>query len=226
MMGWYTTFTTACYVRVYQLAQFVRNLFLYYLWHPKFFFIELTTFALYFFQSPFRLIRKFDENHPDQAIGPYGETDFRAFEKLLDGFSIPKTATLADLGSGRGRLCFWLSCVRGQSHVVGVEREIVMVERALSIRHRFNVKQLSFQFGDWEKVHLDEIDVFYLYGPAMSDERIVRAAAKLQKLPVGTKIITVSAWLGEVMPDRFQLVKTLPIRFPWGKTEAFLQMVN
>lgn len=222
----FKVFFIACYVRLYHMVQFVRNVGLYYLWHPVFFLVEMTTFGQYFFQSPFRIIRIFDEVHPDSPIGPYGETDFRAFEKLLDGFKIPTTATVADLGSGRGRLCFWLRYVRKQSRVIGIERQRLMVERATRLQRWFAVDNLSFELGDWEKRPLDGVDVCYLYGPAMTDERILTAATRLQRLPAGSKIITVSAWLGEVMPHRFELVKTLPIRFPWGKTEAFLQTVR
>jgi hypothetical protein len=41
----------------------------------------------------------------------------------------------------------------------------------------------------------------------------------------GTKIITISSWFGEMMPDSFRLEKKIPIRFEWGTTEAYLQTV-
>ncbi len=216
-------FFLACYIRLYNMVQFFRNLVLYYLWRPTFFLMELWIFGQYFFQSPFRLIRVFDELHPERPIGPYGETDFRAFDKLLDGFKIPRDVTVADLGSGRGRLCFWLRCVRKQARVIGMERQRLMAERSSRLQQFFKVKNLSFEVGDWEKASFEGVDLCYLYGPAMTDERILHAATRLQHLPVGTKIITISGWLGEVMPHRFELLQTLPIRFPWGKTEAFLQ---
>jgi predicted RNA methylase len=181
--------------------------------------------SMYFFRSPYRIIHSFDQKHHKHQIGPYGETDFRMMERLLSAFSIPKNASFADLGAGRGRLSFFLRLVRGQKRVLAVEYHPQMVERAERVRRCMKVHNLSFVRGDWAKVALDGIDVVYVYGLVVDEEASLKLARHLSLLKEGTKIITISTWLGESMPSSFRLEKKLLVRFEWGKTEAFLQTV-
>jgi hypothetical protein len=55
----------------------------------------------YFWKSPYRCIRQYDEKHPFYEIGPYGETSFRTLDAIFTAFSIPKEACVAEIGSGR-----------------------------------------------------------------------------------------------------------------------------
>lgn len=219
------TFMTACRVRVYHLVQFIRNFFLYYLWHPTFFLADILILGQYFFTSPYRIIRTFDERHQNHQIGPYGETDFRMMERLFSAFAIPTSASVADLGAGRGRVSFFLRLVRGQKRVVAIEYHPLMVERAEWVRKFLRIQDLSFLQGDWAKVPLEGIDVVYLYGLVVDEEASRRLTQHLSHLPEGTKIITISTHLGESMPKSFRLEKKRTVRFEWGETEAFLQTV-
>ena len=224
-MNWKETFMTACWVRIYHLGQFVRNFFSYYLWHPTFFLADMLILGQYFFKSPYKIIRNYDENHRKHPLGPYGETDFRVLEQLLRAFDISDTASIADLGSGRGRIGFFLRCVRGQKKVLAVEYHPLMVERAERVRRWLHIHHLSFVHGDWEKVGLESADVIYLYGIVVDKEASMKLTRHLSQLPEGTKIITISSWLGETLPGSFCLEKKLPVCFEWGKTDAFLQTV-
>ena len=219
-------FLISCWVRIFHLWQFCINFFKYYLWHWKFFCVDLTTFGFYFFQNPFGLIRKFDEKHPEKHVGPYGETEFSAMEKILDTFGISRELVMADMGSGRGRLCFWLRLVRGQKSVIGVDQFPLFVERARKIQNWFGVSDLVFLNERWEKVSLEGVDVVYLYGSALEDDVIESLAEHLLKLPKGTKIITTSYWLGEFFPEKFQLEAQTRARFIWGSGDVYLQSVS
>ena len=225
MMNWKETFVTACWVRLYHLWQFFRNFFRYYLWHPKFFLADMLLVSQYFFKSPYKIVRNFDEKHRKHQIGPYGETDFQMLERLLDAFSIPQSACIADLGAGRGRVSFFLSLVRRQKKVVGVEFHPLMIERAENVRRLLKVHSLSFIHADWTKVPLEGIDVVYMYGLVVDEKASLKVTRHLSLLEEGTQIITISTWLGEIMPSSFRLEKKLPVRFEWGETEAFLQTV-
>ena len=224
-MGWKETFTTACWVRVYHLRQFMRIFFRYYLWHPKFFLADMMLLSQYFFKSPYRIVRDYDEEHPGHPLGPYGETDFRLMARLLDRFSISHAASIADLGAGRGRLAFFLRCVRGHKKVLAVELHPLMVERAERVRRALHIRHLSFVHGSWANIPLEGIDVVYVYGIVIDKEASMALARHLALLPQGTKIITISSWLGETIPDSFRLETTLSVSFEWGETEAFLQTV-
>jgi predicted RNA methylase len=146
-------------------------------------------------------------------------------EKLLGEFSIPTSASFADLGAGRGRLGLFLTLVRGQKRVLGVEFHPLMVQRAEKVRRWLKIRNLLFVHADWVKVPLDSIDVVYMYGLVIDDEASMRLTRHMSLLQEGTKIITISSWLGETMPGSFRLEKKLPVRFEWGETEAFLQTV-
>ena len=220
-----SAFFLACRVRFYHLGQAVHNFFRYYLRHPVFFAADLLVMAQYFFQSPFRMVRVVDEQHPGQPIGPYGETDFCTLSRLFDEFDIPRSASVADLGSGRGRTGFFLRLVRGHKHVLGIEQLSSMVERANRVRRWLRIDGLLYVQGDWTSMPLDGIDVIYLYGLILDEKSSLRAANHLAALKPGTSIITVSSWLGETLPDRFKLIRRVPVRFDWGATEAFFQTV-
>ena len=220
-----TAFFLACRVRFYHLSQAVHNFFRFYLWHPVFFAADLLVMAQYFFQSPFRMVRIVDEQHPGKPVGPYGETDFRTLSRLFDELEIPQSASVADLGSGRGRTGFFLRLVRGHKHVLGIEQLSLMVERANRVRRWLGIDGLLYVQGDWTSMPLDGIDVIYLYGLILDEQASLQAAIRLAALKPGTSIITVSSWLGETLPNHFRLIKKVPVRFDWGTTEAFLQTV-
>jgi hypothetical protein len=213
------TFLLACRVRLYNLSRIFQNIIHYYVWHPKFFLADFLLIIQYFFKSPYTLIREYDEKHPMAPVGPYGETDFFEFDRLLTSFEISPQAVVADLGSGRGRLAFFLKLVRGQSRVVAYEYLPIMVQRAKWVQKVLSVRDISFHHEDWHEANFAGVDVLYLYSlfPGLP------IAKKLAMLPKTTKIITIGSWLGSDLPDSFQLIKKVPIRFVWGTTEAYLQ---
>lgn len=219
------TFITGCRIRFYHLCQFVRNCIYYYFWHPKFFLVDMATLMLYFWKSPYRMVRLHDEANPENPLGPYGETDFYLFDMLLRKFDIEEEKTIAELGSGRGRLCFWLSMVRKQAKVYGVEQHPTMVERADRVRKKFGIENVHFIEAAWQHLSFSDVDVAYLYVPVESDEELFELGEKMRSLQSGTQIITIGWWFGEVMPDRFELENRMRVRFDWGTTEAYLQRI-
>jgi hypothetical protein len=223
-MEWLSMFFTSFVVRFHNIKEFVVNFFRYYLWNPKFFLLDMLNLSFYFFKSPYRMLRRFDEENPGLALGPYGETDFRMFEKILDAFSIPQDVAIADLGAGRGRLCFWLALVRHQKKVVGVEPFLPFVERARRLITWFSVAEFCMIPGSIETVSLDGIDVVYAYTLDPGRQHIL--ADTLSALPKGSKVITVGSSLQELKPAAFFVESVLPVHFVWGDTTVFLQTVQ
>jgi hypothetical protein len=189
------------------------------LWHPKFLAADVLIVIQYFFKSPYTLVREYDEEHPNDLIGPYGETDFQVFDSMFTAFDISSKEAVADLGSGRGRLAVFLRLVRHQRHVVAYEKLPIFVRRARWVQKILAVSGISFHQEDWHEADLNNIDVVYYYNlpPGLG------SAKKLASLPATTKIITIGSWLEDELPGAFHLVKKIPIRFIWGTTEAFLQ---
>jgi hypothetical protein len=218
-IGVVKTFILACRVRLYNLFKGCQNIFCYYLWHPKFLAADAFLLAQYFFKSPYTLVREHDSEHPDDPVGPYGETDFCEFDAIFTAFDIPATHSVADLGSGRGRLAFFLKLVRCQRYVVAYEKLSIFVQRAERVRKILGISDVSFHQEDWHTADLRAIDVIYYYN--LSPGR--SSAQKLASLPKTTKIITIGSWLEDELPGAFHLEKKIPVRFIWGTTEAFLQ---
>jgi hypothetical protein len=215
----FRTFLLACRVRLYNFFKSCQNFFSYYLWHPKFLAADLSLVFQYFFKSPYTLVREYDTEHPSDPLGPYGETDFQVFDTIFTAFDISSKDSVADLGSGRGRLAFFLKLVRHQRRVVAYEKLPIFVQRAKRVQKMLGIHELSFHEEDWHTANLDNVDVIYYYNLPPGLE----SAKKLASLSPSTKIITIGSWLEDELPGAFNLEKKIPVRFIWGTTEAYLQ---
>jgi hypothetical protein len=220
------TFLLAVEIRLRKFYQFFINLFCYYLFHPKFFLVDIWVLLSYFFESPYHMIRVYDKAHPGNTLGPYGETDFHTFHKILKAFNVSKDSVFYELGSGRGRLSFWMSEAYHQKEVVGVEKHPVMVQKALRVLKFFRLAHITFINDDWSKVDFKDCDILYLYVLDISDKDMKKLALHLSSLKEGAKIITVNWWFGEVFPEKFIFENKTSASFPWGDAEVYLQRIH
>jgi hypothetical protein len=69
------------------------------------------------------------------------------------------------------------------------------------------VKAVDFYREDIEKVDLSKATVIYLYGMELK-----------QSIPANIKIISISEPL-----EGYRILKRFWVRFPWGRTAAYLQ---
>ncbi len=173
---------------------------------PKFALIDLTFGFVALFINPYRTCRKFLQKKGAAEIYAYGETPFATYEKIVEQCEIGPQDVWIEMGAGRGKGCFWLSHFL-KCKVIGVEWIPQFVWIANGIKFLFNVKNVSFYSSDIQQTDLSKATVIYLYGlwPDLD-------------LPVGVKVITIS----EPLEGTKQL-KRFWVRFPWGRTTAFLQ---
>ena len=61
-----------------------------------------------------------DDSHADQYRYPYEPTPYSVLERLANSGLIGKGNTLLDYGTGKGRVCFYLS-YQTRCHSIGVE---------------------------------------------------------------------------------------------------------
>ena len=54
-----------------------------------------------------------DDSHSDQYRYPYEPTPYCVLERLANSGWIGRKNVLVDYGTGKGRVCFFLSCRRG-----------------------------------------------------------------------------------------------------------------
>lgn len=151
-----------------------------------------------FFLNPYRSSRKF--------FGlTYGETPLSAFAELIQAAGVTKEDLYVELGSGRGKTCFWAALFVG-CKVRGVECVPALVRLSRFLSWLLGVK-VTFEKGWIEEVNISDATVIYLYH--LSDFKL--------EIPKGCKIITTS----EPLPG-YTVIQTIPIVFPWGKTNAYI----
>lgn len=187
---------------------------------PKFALVDLTLLLSYFFKSPYRIAREYN---PDE---PYGETPLATLETILADCPVEKGGLVIELGSGRGRACFWLAVYKGYN-TLGIEYIPSFVTKAQKIASFFGIKNVRFCCEDILQCDLSQASVIYLFGTALPDETIKALCKKFEYLKPGTRIITVSYPLRHYTESKkIVLEKTLEAQFAWGPTEVYINLID
>lgn len=175
--------------------------------HPTFAFLDLFFGLLGLFSNPYRVCRKFLQQKGEKNVHAYGETPYTTYAKMAQKCGIGPTDVWLELGSGRGKGCFWLHTFVG-CRVIGIEQIPSFVKWSERIRRLFHMKGVRFEKKDINHVDLREATIVYLYGLE-------------RDIPKGVKVITT----GEPLEDS-QIITCFWVRFPWGRTTAFLCKKN
>lgn len=191
-------------VKLFQLREQVRVMFRYYR-NIRFALVDLGFCFFAFFFNPYRICRKFTGTHS------YGETPITTFAELAKAAGLAKEDVFVDLGSGRGKLCFWASLWIG-CEARGVEQAPGLVRQSRWLARVFGIP-VCFDQGMMEAADLSQATVVYLYTMEW-DETL------LLKMQPGARLITVGS---PVELEGFSVVKTVEARYPWGVTDAFIQ---
>jgi len=175
----------------------------------------LINFAFAFltlFSNPYRVCRKFLQKKGNKEIYAYGETPLETYKKIASVCEIKSTDCWLELGAGRGKGCFWMAHSIG-CRVQGIEWVPQFVWIARALKTLFRVHNASFHLQNIGDTDFSTATAVYLYlyeAPPLT---------KMEQLPLGAKVITVS----EPLETPFlTLKKTFSIRYPWGRTQAFL----
>ncbi len=179
---------------------------------------------LYLFDNPFAISKNYMQNKGADQIYVYGETPLTTWEKIAKNCRISEHDTLVELGCGRGRLCFWSRLFIG-CKVVGIEQIPQFVERAQCVADRFKLSGIEFRYEDFLKSNLSGATVIYLYGSCMDDAEVTKLAQAISRLPIGTKVISVSYPLTDYS-NSFELMNSFPAHFTWGMGDVFVQVVK
>lgn len=187
----------------------------------SFFAIDTVFYLSYLFLNPYRICKKYLQKKRNPNIHVYGETPLTTLYKISRICGIHPSDTVVELGSGRGRACFFLSLFIG-AKVVGVEEIPRFIKIASKIQKVFKINNLSFVCQDFLSFDFSKANVVYLYGSTLEDQKILTLCNKLQDLPKGAKVITVSFSLTDYEKENFKQIKKFSVTFPWGITQAYL----
>jgi SAM-dependent methyltransferase len=185
--------------------------------------LDLALWAVYASRSPYKISREFLKQQKSTSLYEYGETPLTTLEHIAKECGIRSQDTVAELGSGTGRSCFWLATFV-QCHVIGIEYIPEFIANAKALQEGYHIANVQFLHADMSCVILYNPTYIYLYGTIMEDAEIRSLAAVLAKEPKGTKLITVSWALEEFAPEAgYSIVKRFQASFPWGTGDVFLQ---
>ena len=177
----------------------------------KFSLLDLTIGFCTLFFNPYRTCRKFLEKRGETDVHVYGETPLTAFHALTEALQLNSSDHYIELGSGRGKTCLWaahfIGCtVEGIEWVPLFARLSQLLARLFRLPAQFYCKSLL-------DADLTRATVVYLY-------EFSSPAIPLSQMQPGARLITISE---PVNSDDFELMQTVPLIFPWGETEAYIQ---
>lgn len=171
--------------------------------------------------NPYRICKNFLYSKNQKEGDAYGETPLTTLAKIADEGGLTQEDYFIDLGCGRGRGVFFLSCYTG-CKAKGIEWVPFFVDCAEKIATECSLNRITFSCEDISKADLKEASFIYLYGTCLEEEDINQLIHTFHKLKKGTKILTISYPLTD-SSSFFILKKQFSVSFPWGKTEAYLQ---
>ncbi|MDF2550530.1 MAG: hypothetical protein K0S07_1597 [Chlamydiales bacterium] len=225
MRNWKETlslYPLAIKVKLKQLATFWQERRAYHT-HSQFRKVDQRLFASYLWQNPYRTCHRFFQHKGQGLREHYGETPLSTLATIAREANLSKEDVVFELGSGRGRACFWLALFIG-CEVHGIELVPRFIEKAERIKGHLRIDNLHFHRQNYLEGDYRQASFVYCYGTCLEDEAIWRLSQKLEGLPSGAQLLTISYPLQEIEPNApFQLQKTFPVSFPWGETMAYLQ---
>jgi Histone methylation protein DOT1 len=178
----------------------------------------------YFFKSPFRISKEFMQRRGEKDIHVYGETPLTTLDYIAEICGITRSDIVYELGSGRGRGCFWLNAFV-HCKAVGIEFIPEFVQRALAVKQSLHVDGVDFVCEDMLTADYDAATVFYLYGTCFDAVFIKKLIDRFLKVKSGTKIITVSYTLNDYTHQPlFEVMKRFPAMFTWGEADVYLHI--
>jgi hypothetical protein len=185
--------------------------------YPFMFKADLKLNRAYFFVNPYRAVRKFLQKRGESNPHQYGETPLNVIESLIDAAGgLKKYQYFADLGAGRGRMSFFVQKMYG-CKVFAYEQLEVFVKKGMKL-----FPKVQFIAGDFLEKDLSKMDLIYLYGTMMKEEEILECIKKIGR---NSRVITISYPLTDY-DSRFQVIKKIDVKFPWGETKGYVQCLR
>ncbi len=187
--------------------------------------VDRALLTAYIFKNPYTISKNYLKKRDEKEIHNYGETPLTTYEAIAREVDLQPTDTFLELGSGRGRGAFFLHQFF-KCEVIGIERIPQFVKLSRHLAHKYHIGRASFICADMLKADLPNATVIYLYGTSLPDSEIAPLVKKLKAYPKGTKIITISYPLTDYDENAFHIEKKLTASFPWGETEAYIQIIK
>jgi hypothetical protein len=185
--------------------------------NPLFKKIDLSFKEIYKGMNPYFVSKNFLENMGADNIHTYGETPLSTLYLMLKACLVTKGDVFFDLGCGRGRGVLFASSFFGIK-AVGVEQIETFCFLSSKVAPSLPV---TFVSKDILETDLSGASIIYFYSLFMEEAPFALMIKKLESIPKGTKVITVSYPLANYS-NNFTEIQMKNISFPWGKSSVFI----
>lgn len=177
----------------------------------------------YLLRNPDNICHRYLRSFPDDQVQKiYGESFFTTLEAIAKAVDLSEHDVIYDLGCGRGRSVFWFNALY-RCRAVGVEINPTFVIQARKIQKKQGIDDVEFIFANLMDVDYSDATVLYLYGTAFNDAAIATLVERFATLRRGTRIVSVSYPLTKyTKTPLFELVQTMPAKYPWGSTHIYI----
>jgi SAM-dependent methyltransferase len=194
-----------------------------YYWDWTFFKTDTALLIKYIARGPFAVSKQYLHEQGETEVYTYGETPLHTLEKILDIAEVGPQDTYLEAGCGRGRGCFWVHRFRG-CHATGIDIVPAFIEKATQIRDWYDISGVKFRQQDMLEADFSSASVIYMYGICFDRPFIKKFVERMEGLPRGTKIITVSYPLTDYTDKPlFEVMKVFPASFTWGMADVYVQ---
>jgi hypothetical protein len=178
-------------------------------------------FLFYLVDSPFTVVKREGRRAPVRVQNLiYGETPCLTIRRILDDLKPNANDHFVDLGCGRGLALLFVR-LWWNIPVTGIEVVPTFITRARKIANMLRLDRVELIQENLAWVMREQIEmgtIFYLAGTAFEDEQMIKIASRLEMLPAGIRLITLSEPLAS---DLFRVTGGGTCHFSWGKTEVY-----
>lgn len=183
--------------------------------------LRLGMFLAYLAESPFSLVKREGKRAPVHIENlTYGETPGLTILKILQEVSPTTKDHFVDLGCGRGLTTFFVRLALGIP-ATGVDLIPSFIKKAEKLAQQLKIDKINFIRENLAWLTLDQVGqgtIFYLTSTTFEDELLAKIALRLDLLPQGIKLITLS----DALPsNKFQVTKVQRYHFSWGQTDVY-----
>ncbi|OGN61103.1 MAG: hypothetical protein A3F40_05155 [Chlamydiae bacterium RIFCSPHIGHO2_12_FULL_27_8] len=210
-------------IKKFNFLEFFK-IFPFYLKNINFLIFDSFFYFVYLFNNPYGISKKFLKNRDDSDIYQYGETSISAIKKIVLKCNILKENTFLELGSGRGRISFFLNYYTG-CRITAIEWIYKFYKISVFLKKIFNLKNIEFLNIDMFDYDFKNFDYIFIYGTCLKDFEILNLIEKFKRNKVTSKIITVSYPLKDY-DENFKIIEKFEIDLNFGKTDCFINQLR
>jgi len=200
----------------------LRILFLnfqYYIIHPIL--LRLDFFLYFFYRFHYSISKNRHEKSKIQKSGielTYGETPYCTLDKALSLIPVTSKDRFYDLGSGRGKLVFFLYAMY---HIPATGIELIptyiKLAQKLAKDYKFPIRFIE---GDFLKTDFSDATLVFLTATCLGDSTLKLLNQKFEKLQKGSWVISASY---PIQSTQFELKHHLKVFYSWGYGNLYLQ---